>query len=512
MSAIGAQQVSFERWWSHVVYLADDALEGRDTGSDGHRKAAMYVAEHFRNAGLLPGAGSSYEQPVHLVSRRLVLEKSSLVLLRNGSEEPVEIGPEAMIITAADNAPHTEAQLVFAGRALVIPEADYNDLAGLDLKGKVVVYLTGLPAKVPGPLGAHYQAIRWEAVRAAGAIGMVGIPNPNDAEVPWERLLASLPQMALADPALNQIAGNQLSVIVNPAHAENWFSGSGHTFKEIADLATAGKQLPGFPLKNTVRAVVAVDSTPVSSQNVIGILPGGDPKLNNDYVVITAHLDHVGTSSAPGPDRVFNGAMDNASGVATLIEVAAAATGKKLRRSVAFVALTAEEQGLLGSRLFAQSPTIQPPGVMVANLNLDMFLPLFPLQSVIVQGLEESDLAVDMTRVANAAGIAALSDPEPERNGFIRSDQYSFIRRGIPALSLKVGFVKGSPEHDVVRKWRAERYHAVSDDTSQPLDKQAAIDFNRLVVNLVEAVANRPTRPQWHSDSLFNRSAARPHR
>jgi Zn-dependent M28 family amino/carboxypeptidase len=175
-------------------------------------------------------------------------------------------------------------------------------------------------------------------------------------------------------------------------------------------------------------------------------------------------------------------------------------------RSVVFLAVTAEEKGLLGSRYYAAHPTVPSTGI-VANLNTDMFLPLFPMKRAIVQGLEESDLAGDLRTVAASQGIEVLSDPEPERNAFIRSDQYSFIRRGVPALSLKVGFVKGSPEHEIVKRWRTERYHAPSDDLNQPIDLQAAATFNRLYLRLVEAIANRATRPAWNADSFFRRFA-----
>ena len=171
-----------------------------------------------------------------------------------------------------------------------------------------------------------------------------------------------------------------------------------------------------------------------------------------------------------------------------------------------FLAVTAEEKGLLGSRFFANRAD-RAGAAIVANLNTDMFLPLFPLQSLIVQGLEESDLAGDLQTAARPLGVEVCADPEPERNAFMRSDQYSFIRTGVPSLSLKVGFKKDSPEHEMVKRWRTERYHAPSDDLAQPIDRQAAEDFNRVYVAVVEAVANRPTRPAWNSDSFFRRFA-----
>jgi len=513
-ASLGAQSspgsVEIDSWWAHVVYLADDSMRGRQTGSPEHRRAAEYVAEQFKKSGLKPGAGAGYLQPVQFVSRRVIEEKSRLALVRDGVEQPITFGEQAMLNMRVDHAPSVEAPLVFAGHGLVIPEAKHDDLAGVDVKGKVVVLLTGFPSSIPGPLGSHYQSVRWQALRAAGAVGTLNIQNPVGQDIPWERQIPTrfLPQMAIADPAFDETAGQQLNATINPAHADKLFTGSGHTFAEIMALAKAGKPLPRFPLQGSIRSVVSVERTPVTSDNVVGILPGTDAKLKDEYLVVTAHLDHLGTDNSQG-DNIYNGAMDNASGIATLIETAAAAAATKgFKRSVAFVAVTAEEKGLLGSRYYALKPTVPARGI-VANLNTDMFLPLFPLKSVVAQGLEESDLAADLRGVAAAMGIEALTDPEPERNAFTRSDQYSFIRSGIPALSLKVGFAKNSPEHEMVKKWRTDRYHSPRDDIGQPVDKQAAVDFNRVYLRLLEAVANRPTRPSWNKDSFFRRFAPR---
>jgi Zn-dependent M28 family amino/carboxypeptidase len=226
--------------------------------------------------------------------------------------------------------------------------------------------------------------------------------------------------------------------------------------------------------------------------------------LSHEYVVLSAHLDHLGVGSPVNGDSIFNGAMDNASGVATLIELASEAGRSKRRnaRSVIFLAVTGEEKGLLGSKYFANHPTV-PAGSIVADINTDMFLPLFPLRALIVNGLEESDLAADVRRAAGKVGVEVLTDPEPARNAFIRSDQYSFIRRGIPSISLKNGFTKDSPEHEIVKRFRAERYHGVADDLNQPVDRKAAEDFNRVYSLIVAEIANRRTRPQWNSDSFF---------
>jgi hypothetical protein len=499
-----------ERWWAHVAFLADDAMKGRDTGSPEHRKAAEYVAAEFKKAGLKPGGANGFLQPVAFRSRRIVEEKSSIALVRTGGVvEPVVLGDEATFSMRIEPGPSVEAPLVFLGYGLQVPEAGHDDLAGIDLKGKIVLHLTGGPSNIPGPLLAHYQSIRWEYLQKGGALGVFSIQNPKGQDIPWDRstLARFLPSLALADPALDETRGQQVAVTINPARAEKFFTGSGHTFAEILALSNEGKTLPRFAVPASARLTVMIDAKPIESDNVVGILPGTDPKLRAEHVVLSAHLDHLGVAAQGEGDRIYNGAMDNAAGIATLIETAVAAAAKGgFKRSVVFAAVTAEEKGLLGSRYYAHRPTI-PVSSIVANLNTDMYLPLFPMKSLVVQGLEESDLASDLRGVAGPLAIEVLTDPEPERNAFTRSDQYSFIKSGVPALSLKVGFTRNSPEHELVRKWRTERYHAPSDDLGQPVDRQAAVDFNRVYLGVVEAVANRPTRPAWNRESFFRRFA-----
>lgn len=510
MTASVSAQEPAAAWWSHVVALASDAMKGRDTGSPEHRKAAEYIAAEFKKAGLEPGGTNGYFQPIRFRSRRIVEAKSSLALVRpGGAVENVELGEEATFSMRIEPAPSVDAPIVFAGYGLQVPESKHDDLAGLDLTGRIVLLLTGGPSNIPGPLLAHYQSVRWEYLKKAGAIGVFAIQNPKGQDIPWDRSKLSrfMPSLAIADPALDETLGQQAAVTINPARAERFFTGSGHTFKEILALSNDGKVLPRFVIPATARVRVAIDAMTIESDNVIGVLRGADPALRNEFVVVSAHLDHVGVGEPIGGDRIYNGAMDNASGIATLIETAAAAAAAGgLKRSVVFAAVTAEEKGLLGSRYFANRPSVKG-GRIVANLNTDMFLPLFPLKSLVVQGLEESDLADDLKRVARPLALEVLSDPEPERNAFIRSDQYSFIKTGVPALSLKVGFVKGSPEHQTVLKWRSERYHAPSDDLAQPINRQAAEDFGKVYLLAVQAVANRPTRPQWNGDSFFRRFA-----
>ena len=498
------------RWWSYVSALADDKLEGRDTGSEGHKKAAEYVAEQFRLNGLKPAGTDGYIQPVKFKSKTIDESKSSLALIRAGKATPMVLGVDAIISLRVDPAASVEAPLVFVGHGLRNPEAKVDDFAGLDVRGKVVVYLAGAPSTVPGALAAHIQSAgeRGALLRSLGAVGTMAIANPKNVDIPWERssLARFLPSMSLADPSMDDNRGLRIAVGINPAKASIVFEGSGHSFEEILQAADSDQPIPHFELPARLKAEVAVTRTDVTSQNVAAILPGTDPKLNGEYIAFTAHLDHLGVGRPINGDPIFNGAMDNASGVASLIDVAARLkeSGVSLRRSVLFVAVTGEEKGLLGSRYFANAPTVDPKAI-VANINSDMFLPLFPLKRLTVYGLAESDLGDDATLVAKSLGVETEPDPEPKRNIFIRSDQYSFIRRGIPALALKVGYLKGSPDEQTAKKWLTERYHAPSDDLKQPVDLQSAGDFDALVAKLIERVANREARPEWKPQSFFRR-------
>jgi len=506
-----------KRWFAHIEALANDGMEGRNTGSPAHKRAAEYVATEFRKAGLEPaGAGGSYIQPVAFVTRRIVEAQSSLALVKNGQAEPFTLGEDATISMRVDPAPSVDAPLVFVGYGMNIPERKINDLAGVNLNGAVVAYISATPRSLPGPLQAHFGSAgeRWKMYKTAGAIGTISIANPKSMDIPWARAtLARLqPAMSLADTSLDEAAGQQLSVTMNPAHAEKLFAGSGHTFQELLAHVDAGEALPSFPLPARLKATTKVERSTVESQNVAGILRGSDPQRRSEYVVVSAHLDHIGVGEPINGDRIYNGAMDNASGIAAILEVAAQlhASGAKPARSILFLAVTAEEKGLLGSRYFAAHPTV-PRASIVANVNTDMFLPLFPLKNLMVLGLDESDLGDDIRATAKAVGIGVQADQEPQRNRFVRSDQYSFISVGVPSLAMKVGYEPGSPEAAIAAKWTAERYHAPSDDLQQPIDLSAAGTYVEVVRDLAVRIANRTDRPKWRDASFFKRFAAGTH-
>jgi hypothetical protein len=501
-----------QRWWSHITFLADDKLEGRNTGSEGYRKAAAYVQSEFERAGLRPGGTDGYFQPVKFNSRRIVESDSSLTLLRDGKAEPLTLGDDALISLRVNPAKAVEAPLVFVGYGLTVPEMKYDDFAGLDVRGKIAVYVSGGPSSIPGPLSSHYQsaAERGKFLARAGVIGTCAISNPIAMDVPWSRTALSRFQVAMSldYPDLDESFGQKLGVTINPAHLDKWLAGSGHSAEEILALAKERKALPHFPLAAELRAEVEVKRSKVESPNVVAVLPGSDPQLKDQYVVLSAHLDHLGIGEPINGDKIYNGAMDDASGVATLLDIAEQlhAAKPKLRRSLLFVIVAGEEKGLLGSKYYATHPTVKPER-MVADLNVDMFLPLFPLHILTVFGLDESDLGKQVRAVADPLGIRIQPDQEPQRNLFIRSDQYNFIRRGVPSLAFKVGYEKGSPEEATAKQWLKERYHAPSDDLQQPVDLKAAADFNTVLLRLAEAVANQDARPTWNGDSFFRRFA-----
>ncbi|MGI9070133.1 MAG: M28 family peptidase [Bryobacteraceae bacterium] len=500
-----------KHWWKHVEYLASDELEGREPGSAGYEKAADYVAAQFKQAGLKPAGSGSYFQPVEFRETSLDAARSSLSLVRKGRTFQVPIPAEAALGYSADSAASIEAPVVFAGYGLSIPEAHWDDLKGLHVKGAVIAFLMGGPEKIDGNLRSHYSSSeqRWKAFRAAGAVGMIAIPDPKIMEIPWGRIAAAWgkPHIDLADSALVETRGMKFSAYWNPAEADNLLAGSRHKFGEIVDASHEHLQLPHFQLASSIKTTLSISRKKITSKNVAGLRPGDDPKLKDEYVVVSAHLDHLGVGKPVKGDAIYNGAMDDASGVASLIEIARALHTEKVvtHRAIVFLAVTGEEMGELGSIFFANRPTIT--GHTVADLNMDMFLPLFPLKWLEVQGLNESTLGNDVRACAKRAGVNVQADKEPNRNRFIRSDQYSFIKKGVPALAFKFGYIPGGHEEQIFKAWYTNRYHGVSDDAKQPVDLVGAAQFNAILKNLMLRVANSAQAPAWKPNSFFRRFA-----
>jgi Zn-dependent M28 family amino/carboxypeptidase len=500
-------------WWAYVKILADDNMEGRDTGSDGLRRAETYVVEQLTKSGLEPAGDHGFYQTVRFDQRHVDYANSSASLVRHGKSESLVLGEDALLSSAVD-LPSNEisAPMVFVGYGLKIPESNDDDFAGLDLKGKIAVYISGSPSDVPAPLSAHSQtvAVRGNALRAAGAIGAIRILNPASMDLPWSRISASrvMPGMQLADKDLQDSAGLKLVMNYNPAQAEKLFAGSGHTFAELAALAKDRKPLPRFPLVGDLKAHAVIESKTIESDNIIAKLPGSDPVLKNEYVVLSAHIDHIGIGEPINGDKIYNGAMDNGSGSALLLDLAAhlKTHPESMRRSILFVFVTAEEKGLLGSRYFAAHPTVNANSI-VADINTDMFLPIVPLKTLMVLGINESTLGARAAGIAESLGVKPIPDPMPLRNIFIRSDQYSFVVHGVPSVMLSVWAEPGSPDNQIFETWLATRYHAPSDDLNQPVDLQSAAKFEEIVLRLAIDTANADARPTWNADSFFRRYA-----
>jgi hypothetical protein len=520
-------------WWAHVQVLADDKLEGRNAGTPGYDKAVEYVESQFKAIGLKPAGTSGFRQPITFENRSLATPPQ-LALIRDGKEETLAVGQDASLNARGELDGSLEAGMVFIGYGLSIPEAGLDDLAGVNLRGKIAVYVNAFPPiAVSDNVKSHANTAdeRWAAAKRAGAIGIASMPIPAEqapaapAAAPAASSLAApaaagqgrggttavpAPVVVLADRNVQNLSGQKVSLTITQRGALKMFAGSPHALADIGQLARDGKPLPRFDLPGRLKVQAAPTRETFESSNVAGLFEGSDPALKSEVVVMTSHLDHVGIGRAINGDSIYNGAMDDASGVASMIEIARMlkASGATTKRSVMFVAVAAEEKGLLGSRYFAAHPTV-PFAKIVANINLDMFLPLYPLKVIEVQGLAESSLGQSVRVAANSLGVEVQTDREPAQNRFIRSDQYSFIRSGIPALAFKFGYEFGSPDETTRLNWVRDRYHQPSDDLTQPVDLEAAAKFNRVIMTLLQRVADDAARPTWNADSFFKRFAKR---
>jgi len=550
-------------WWAHIQVLADDTLEGRNVGTPGFAKAVEYVEQQFAALGLKPAGTNGFRQDVKLDSRLLVPEQSHLALVRDGAETPLAIGQDATLSARAELDGSLEARMVFVGYGLSIPEAGWDDFKGVNLKGRIAVYINAFPpVTVSDNVKSHVNTAdeRWLALKRAGAIGVATIGAPRapaatagatgatgaagaagaagvgrgaaaagarggagagatggaagadqgrGAAAPGAgRGGTPQPTIALLDREVNDAAGEQIAMTLTARGAAAVLAGTGHTLEELNTLVLDKQPLPRFELPGTLKAHAQLKHETIDSWNVAGVVEGSDPKLKSEYVIMSAHLDHVGIGRAVNGDAIYNGAMDDASGVASVIEIARLlkASGVKTKRSVLFLAVTGEEKGLLGSQYFSHRPTV-PFKQIVADINLDMFLPLYALKVIEVQGLAESSLGESVRAAAQTLGVAVQTDREPEQNRFIRSDQYSYIRRGVPALAFKFGYEAGSPDETTRRAWVRDIYHKPADDTTQPVNLEAAALFNRVIMTLLQRVATDTARPTWNADSFFRRFA-----
>jgi hypothetical protein len=492
-----------DAWWAHVQYLADDKLEGRRTGTPGYEAAAKYVEDQFQAIGLKPAGTVGFRQDVEFEPVTLDTTNS----LFQVGDEKFELGTDVTLSPHVATFGVIEAPMVFIGYGLQVPRKHIDEFAGLDLKGKVVVFYNAAPATLQGPQRAYARIAseRWKTLKEAGALGMIQIAVPRRGAPPPSTTTPQ-PTLIFADPALEPPDGPKLSATLTASGQAKLFAGSGHTPEELKALVEAGKPLPAFPLTGNLHAktIVITPQRPfMTAPNLVGLLEGSDKKLKKQYLVISAHLDHLGIGRPVNGDTVYNGAMDNASGIASLIEAAKLLSREPHpKRSILFVAFTGEELGELGSQYFATKPSV-PKKQIIGDLNMDMYLPLFPLRFLEVQGLGESTLGNDARAICQLNDIEVQFDKQPDENRFVRSDQVNFVKQGIPALAFKFGWVPDSPEEKIFNDWVKTHYHKPSDDLNQPVDKVAAAQFTSLLAQLATRVADAPTRPQWYPESSF---------
>jgi hypothetical protein len=501
---------------AHIQFLADDLLEGRGTGTRGHRLAANYVAARFEALGLQPaGSDGSYFQPVPLRTFEAVAAECALVVIRDGKEVALTYGKDfAMPGDPLRAETSVAAPVVFAGYGVTAPEAGYDDYTGIDARGKVVILLQGAPASLLHNQRAYYSSseVKRENAVAHGAVGLFGFMAPEEEKrLGWDTLvgLISAGGMRWLDPAgMPRPVSPEIraTALLSTAALEGFFEGASASLTAVLADLRAGKPHP-LELPAHVKLRVVSRHGQLESPNVAAVLPGSDSALRQEYVVYSAHLDHLGVGPPVKGDAIYNGATDNASGTAVLLEVARAFAGlrERPRRSVLFLAVTAEEKGLLGSDYFAHYPTVPAAG-LVANVNLDGALMLHPLHDVVAFGAEHSNLAAAVEQAARQLGLELSPDPMPEQVLFVRSDQYSFVRRGVPSVFIVEGFETGDPKREgraLLTEWMDTRYHTPQDDLTHPLDFEAGAAFARVNFLIGYLVANQTPRPQWNAGDFF---------
>ncbi len=504
-----APVVEPEAFRAHVAFLADDLLEGRDTGARGYDIAARYVATQFDALGLKSGGTVGWYQPVPFARARFDAAKPAALSIGgtrfvNGSD--VAIAPDGRFPEQA-----LTAGAVFVGYGLDAKDQGLDDYRGLDVRGKIVVLLSGTPAGLPSDVAASLNAGKARSAEARGAVGVITLPTPVSLKLrPWAASIRRAVSPRLDWTGVDGVPrsatpGLQTTLFAHGAAAAALFDGAQQDLATVLKaIAKPGAKPRGFALKPRLTITTTTSVERFASPNVIGVLPGSDPALASEYILLTAHLDHNGVQpDAPGADKTFNGAMDNAAGVATMIEAARAfvVSGVRPKRSVMFVALTAEEDGLLGSDYLARHPAVPSGARVVANVNLDMPVLLYDLKDVIAFGADHSTIGAAVDRAAKASGLALIADPMPEENIFTRSDHYSFVKQGVPSVMLATGFGGGG---DVAfRAFLGTHYHKVSDQIDLPFNWAAAAKFAEVNYRIARDLADAAEAPRWYGDSPF---------
>ena len=504
---------------AHVMFLASDALRGREAGTPDYDVAAHYVAAQFQAAGLRPaGDAGSYLQHVPLTIYKATSEGTMRWTDAAGRTRPLVFGTDYI---PSPNPARAEtsvtAPVVFAGRGIVAPQFGVDDYRGVDVRGKIVAIFAGSPTRFPGEERAYFgsAATKAQIAAARGAIGIVMLDAPRAG--PRQRPFAALvggyasPKTTWAKPDGTGTSAAPTTPVLgtlSQAAAATLFEGAATPWSAI--VAEAQRPDPTYTpvaLKGTLAATTRTSFTPAASSNVVGIVPGSYPIVGKEVVILSAHLDHIGVSparpdDAPGRDRINNGALDNAIGIASLIEEAKrfATAPTRPRRTVMFLAVTGEEKGLIGSSYFVDHPTV-PLQTIVADINLDMPVLLYTFEDMIAFGADRSSLGPIVTRAVNAIGIGLSPDPMPEQGFFTRSDHFNFVKKGIPSLFLWPG-VKGAgakPFEDFLSRC----YHRPCDDLSQPILWDQGVRFVATNYAIARAVADAPQRPTWNKGDYF---------
>lgn len=515
-----ASLFSASRIEADVRFLADDLLKGRDTGSEGYQIAANYVAAEFARLGLKPaGDDDSYFQSVPFKTATLNMDNSTMSLTLNGEERALALGDDFFMSGSVRN-PNGDAaaEVVFAGYGVHDPELGHDDLAGLDLNGKIALVITGAPKNFNTEIRAHHgsSVTKAKALAARGAVGLISINSPTDEKRrPFARLKRFLGRPSFDWLMPEGSDGSNSSVKVGAAISHDVmrpvFEAAGKTLDDVLAAAENGT-VGGFDLPASISMSRRSNlSDQFSSPNVLAMIEGSDPVLKYEYVALTAHLDHIGVNeNAKGDDKINNGAMDNATGVSTLLEVARAyvRTGERPKRSLLFTIVTAEEKGLLGAEYFNHFPTV-PAANIVANVNLDMPVLLYDFSDVVAFGAERSSLGPITEAALAKIGVTLSPDPIPEEGIFTRSDHYRFVQQGVPAVFLMTGFGQGIDGKDggaIFREFLGKTYHSPRDDMFQAIDFDAGAKFAHANWLIASAIANSETKPSWNEGDFFGRT------
>ncbi|MBB3911453.1 M28 family peptidase [Sphingomonas desiccabilis] len=505
-AALSPEQAAIK---AHVAFLASDALRGREAGTPDYDVAAEYVASQMLAAGLTPGgANGSWFQPVPLVAAKPAGEPV-MALTVAGRQVPMAFGTDWTIrVTPYAERIATSAPVVFAGYGIVDKASGRDDYRGLDVRGKIVAILYSGPKGLNSEIAAHLgnRLDRARLAKAHGAVGVVVIETSQIHQVfPFEAMAEGWDTRGVtwADAAGKpRDAGVPTLGVLSFAGADKLFAGSKIRWSDVRAADDAGKKLPTGPLAATLSTEQRFTVEQVPSANVVGMLRGSDPALANEVVVLSAHLDHIGVTKPIEGDAINNGALDNAIGIASMLEVAKAfgAAGTRPKRSLLFVAVTAEEKGLIGSDYFAVHPTV-PKEAVVANVNLDMPILTYRFVDLVAFGADRSSIGPAVAAAAKARGFALVPDPAPEEADFVRTDHYSFVRQGVPSVSLNPG--PGGPGAAATKAFLENNYHQPSDEIGLPIDWQAAEAFVDVNQAIVQTLADAPDRPRWNRGDYF---------